>query len=87
MELELLHLRDPERAQAEIVEAFSAAGSRALTAEEAGFIVEAHLRAMTETELDMLLTIEQRERLRVIAQIQITGTEAPEESLLNPPPN
>lgn len=87
MELELLHLRDLERTQAEIVEAFRAAGPRGLTAEEAGFAVEARLRAISEPELDMLLTIEQRERLRVVAQIHITGTTAPEESLLDAPPS
>lgn len=85
MELELLHLRDPERTQAEILEAFRAAGARGLTAEEAGFLVEAHLRAIPELELDMLLTIEERERLRLIAQIHMTGTTAPEESLLDAP--
>jgi hypothetical protein len=42
---------------------------------------------MTEAELSALLTIEQRERLRVIVQLYLTGTTAPEESLLNAVPS
>jgi len=82
-ELERLNLCDPHRAQVEILKAFRSLGG--MTAEEAGFSVEARLRAMTETELDALLTIEQRERLRVIVQLHLTGTTAPEESLLHAP--
>jgi hypothetical protein len=82
MELELLDFRDPKRTQVEILGAFCAAHG-GLTAAEAGFAVEARLRAMTEAELSALLTIEQRERLRVIVQLYLTGTTAPEESLLN----
>jgi hypothetical protein len=83
-ELELLDLRDPAAAQREIIGAFCGARG-GLTAEEAGFAVEARLRAMTEAELSLVITIEQRERLRVIVQLYLTGTTAPEESLLNAP--
>jgi hypothetical protein len=38
---------------------------------------------MTEAELSLLLTIEQRERLRVIVHLHLTGSTAPEESLEN----
>ncbi len=86
IELELLDFRDPKRAQVEILGAFSAARG-GLTAAEAGFAVEARLRAMTEAELSALLTIEQRERLRVIVQLYLTVTTAPEESLLNAVPS
>jgi hypothetical protein len=82
-ELELLTIRDPNCAGFEILKAFIDARPGGLTTAEAGFVVEARLRATTEPELDMLLTIEQRERLRVIVQLGLTGTTAPEETLLD----
>jgi hypothetical protein len=81
-ELELLSVQDPKLAGIEILRALSAE-PRDLGYEEAGCAVEARLRAMTEAELSLLLTIEQRERLRVIVHLHLTGSTAPEESLEN----
>jgi hypothetical protein len=81
-ELELLSAQAPKVARLEILRALSAE-PRYLTAEEAGCAVEARLRAMTEAELSLLLTIEQRECLRVIVHLHLIGPRIPEESLEN----
>jgi hypothetical protein len=80
-ELELLDFRDPKLAGLEILRALCAAPRR-LTAAEGGFAAEARLRAMTEAELSLILTIEQRERLCVIVHLHLIETTVPEELLL-----
>jgi hypothetical protein len=75
-ELERLYMSDPDRVYNEIASAFKGAGRRGLTAEEAGFVVEARLRAVTPEELHKVLTDEECEQLSTVAQLTIDGTTA-----------